>query len=237
MRALVDYIAGPSAGGDGEKVEHRGALNLLNIDHDGQVQEMIDLAEIAKRSPQPVQHWILSWRENEQPTIKQADEAVRMFLSEMGLADHQAIYALHRNTSIWHVHVAVNRVNPETEKLVTVNKGFDHEIAHRAIARIELRHCWEPVPHPPYDARPDGEPERRRPRGAGERRPSVRALDFEERAGERSAERIDCDRRWRAAYQAGFITGASQARSSRAQGDTVREEGLGRLAVGRRPGL
>ena len=60
VRALADYIAGPSAGGDGEKVEHRGALNLLNIDHDGQVDEMIDLAELARRSPQPVQHWIMS---------------------------------------------------------------------------------------------------------------------------------------------------------------------------------
>jgi hypothetical protein len=190
VRALADYIAGPGAGGDGEKVEHRGALNLLNIDHDGQVQEMIDLAETAKRSPQPVQHWILSWRENEQPTNAQADEAVRLFLGEMGLADHQAIYALHRNTNIWHLHVAVNRVNPETEKLVTVNKGFDHEIAHRAIARIEQRQRWEPAPHPLYDVRPDGEIERVRPRGQGERQPSARARDFEERAGERSAERI-----------------------------------------------
>jgi len=190
VRALADYIAGPGAGGDGEKIEHRGALNLLNIDHDGQVQEMIDLAETAKRSPQPVQHWILSWRENEQPTTAQADEAVRMFLAEMGLAEHQAIYALHRNTNTWHVHVAVNRVNPETEKLVTVNKGFDHEIAHRAIARIEQRQRWEPAPYPLYDARPDGEVERARPRGEGERRPSARARDFEERAGERSAERI-----------------------------------------------
>ena len=39
------------AGGDGEKVEHRGALNLLNIDHDGQVQEMIDLAELGQAQP------------------------------------------------------------------------------------------------------------------------------------------------------------------------------------------
>jgi relaxase-like protein/conjugative element/phage-associated large polyvalent protein/DNA relaxase TraI-like protein/DNA primase RepB-like protein len=190
VRALADYIAGPRAGGAGEKVEHRGALNLLNIDHACQVQEMIDLAETAKRSPNPVQHWILSWRENEQPTAAQADEAVRMFLGELGLAEHQALYALHRNTDIWHVHVAVNRVNPETEKLVTVNKGFDHEVAHRAIARIEQLQGWEPVSHPLYDVHPDGQIERARPRGEGERRPSGRALDFEERAGERSAERI-----------------------------------------------
>ena len=104
---------GPAAGGDGEKVEHRGAVNLLNIDHDGQVQEMIDLAEVARRSPQPVQHWILSWREGEQPTRAQADEAVAMFLAEMGLGEHQAIYALHRDTHNCHVHVAVNRVHPD----------------------------------------------------------------------------------------------------------------------------
>jgi hypothetical protein len=33
----------------------------------------------------------------------------------------------------------VNRVHPEKERLVTINKGFDHEVAHRAIARIEGR--------------------------------------------------------------------------------------------------
>jgi Relaxase/Mobilisation nuclease domain/Large polyvalent protein-associated domain 7 len=193
VRALVDYIAGPDAGGDGEKVEHRGALNLLNIDHDSQVHEVIDLAETAKRSPQPVQHWVLSWRENEQPTLAQADEAVRMFLDEMGLGDHQTIYALHRNTDTWHVHIAVNRVHPKSEKLVTVNRGFDHEVAHRAIARIEQRQGWERVQHGLYVARPDGSIERARARGEGERQPSARARDFEERAGERSAERMAVD--------------------------------------------
>lgn len=193
VRALVDYIAGPSAGGDGEKVEHRGALNLLNVDHDAQVQEMIDLAEVARREAQPVQHWILSWREGEQPTRAQADEAVRMFLDEMGLADHQAIYALHRDTHNWHLHLAVNRVHPETERLVTVNKGFDHEIAHRAIARIEDRQRWAREARALYLPRPGGAIERVQPRGTGERQPSARALSYEERTGERSIERVAID--------------------------------------------
>ena len=189
VRALVDYIAGPHAGGDGEKVEHRGAANLLNIDHDGQTQEMSDLAEVARRGAQPVQHWILSWREGEQPTRTQADEAVLMFLDEMGLAEHQAIYALHRDTRNWHVHVAVNRVHPESEKLVTVNKGFDHEVAHRAVALIEHRQGWGREAQALYRPTPAGAIERVRPRGVGEPQPSARARDFEERTGERSAER------------------------------------------------
>ena len=79
VRSLADYIAGPDAGGAGGKVQHRGSLNLLNLDHEEQVQEMIDLADLAKRSPQPVQHWIMSWKEGEQPTSVQADLAARMF--------------------------------------------------------------------------------------------------------------------------------------------------------------
>jgi hypothetical protein len=190
VRALADYIAGPRAGGDGEKVEHRGAVNLLNIDHEGQVQEMIDLAEIARRSPQPVQHWIMSWREGEQPTAAQADAAVAMFLDEMGLARHQAIYALHRDTHNWHLHLAVNRVDPESEKVVTVNNRFDHEIAHRAIARIEQRQGWQREDRALFLVRPTGELERSQSRGQRGRQPSVGARDFEERAGARSDERI-----------------------------------------------
>ena len=187
IRALIDYIAGA---GTGEKVEHRGSANLLNVDHSGQVDEMVDLAESVWRSPQPVQHWILSWREGEQPTAAHADDAAQTFLTEMGLAGHQAIYALHRDTHNWHLHLAVNRVNPDTETLTTVNNGFDHEVAHRAIARIERRQGWEPEQNALYQVLPSGQVERARSRAESGRKPSIGARDFEERAGERSAERI-----------------------------------------------
>jgi MobA/VirD2-like, nuclease domain/Large polyvalent protein-associated domain 7/TraI-like middle domain/RepB DNA-primase C-terminal helical domain len=190
VRALLDYIAGPKSGGDGEKVEHRGAENLLNLDHAAQVQEMVDLAQVARRCPQPVQHWIISWREGEQPTAAQADAALATFLGEMDLADHQVIYALHRDTRNCHLHLAVNRVHPESEKLVVVNKGFDHEVAHRAIARIERDQGWQREGRALFVARPDGHLERSRPRGQGGRQPSGPARDFEERVGERSAQRI-----------------------------------------------
>ena len=185
VRDLADYIAGPTAGGDSEKVEHRGALNFLNVDHGGQVEEMIGLAEIARRDAKPVQHWILSWRESEQPTATQVDEAVNLFLGEMGLSDHQTIYALHSDTNNWHLHLAVNRVHPETERVVTVNKGYDVKVAHRAIARIELRQHWESEARPLYAPDSNGEikPVIRR---EAERQPSTRAMAFEERVGARA---------------------------------------------------
>jgi hypothetical protein len=192
-RDLCDYIAGPEAGDVDEKVEHRGAVNLLNLDHESQVQEMADLAETGRRSPQPVQHWILSWRQGEHPTTAQAEEAVRMFLGELGLAEHQCIYAVHRNTDNYHLHLAINRVHPETERVVTVNGGFDIEVAHRAIARIEHAQAWQREAGGRYQVLEQGEvrrAERPRPRLP---EPSTRARDFENRTGEKSAQRSAID--------------------------------------------
>lgn len=193
-RDLCDYIAGPNAGGPDEKVEHRGAANMLNIDHDSQVEEISDLAEAERRSPQPVQHWILSWRSGEQPTAAQADEAVRMFLAEMGLGEHQCIYALHRNTDNYHLHLAINRVHPETERVITVNGRFDIEVAHRAIARIERAQGWQREAGGRYRVVDSGEV-RRMPKPAAPiaRVPTTRARDFENLTGQRSAQRIVID--------------------------------------------
>jgi hypothetical protein len=230
VRALADYIAGPHAGGDGEKVEHRGGTNLLNIDHDAQVQEMIDLAEVARRSAQPVQHWVMSWREGEQPTADQADEAVAMFLDEMGLGGHQAIYALHRDTKNCHLHLALNRVHADTENVITVNNGFDHDVAHRAIARIEHRQGWQREDRALFLALPNGEMERTEGRGASGRRPTTRARDFEERAGARSAQRIALEEAAPIIRRARSWTELHEALARRA----IRKEGVGRNPVDRR---
>jgi hypothetical protein len=81
-------------------------------------------------------------------------------------------------------------VDPETEKVVTVNNRFDHEVAHRAIARIEQRQGRQREDRALFLVRPEGDLERSQPRGQRGRQPSIGARDFEERAGARSDERI-----------------------------------------------
>jgi Relaxase/Mobilisation nuclease domain/Large polyvalent protein-associated domain 7 len=187
---LCDYIAGPNAGDDDEKVEHQGAANMLNLDHAGQVEEMADLAETARRSPQPVQHWIISWRQGEQPTAAQADEAVRIFLTELGLGEHQCVYALHRNTDNYHLHLAVNRVHPESERVVTVNGRFDIEVAHRAIARIERAQGWQSEARGRYLALDSGELRRAPTLEPVQRQPTTLGRDFENQTGQKSGQRV-----------------------------------------------
>ncbi|CAJ6511045.1 relaxase/mobilization nuclease domain protein [Burkholderia pseudomallei] len=188
VRDLTDYIRDPEKTNPDEKVAYTGARGFICDDHAGQQGEMIALALDAPRSANPINHYILSWREGEYPTPAQVEQAVEILLAELGLAEHQAIYALHQDTDNMHLHVAVNRVHPDTLKVIKPNKGFDKEAGHRAIAKIEAIQGWSSERNARYQVGANGEAIR----GAsdGHKAPSQKRRDMEVRTGEQSAERI-----------------------------------------------
>jgi hypothetical protein len=202
VRRLTDYIRDPTQ--QGEKVLYAGSRGFLTQEHRSQQAEMIALAAEARRSPNPITHYVLSWHEGEQPTREQIERAIDIFLDELGLADHQCIFGVHQDTENIHCHIAVNRVHPETCKVVKPNKGFDLEAVHRAIARIEHEQGWRREARGRYRVREDGSlvkeaQEHTMPRI------STRARDFERRTGTQSAERraqnevaavITCAKSW-----------------------------------------
>ena len=134
---LVDYIFATHEDHDKEKLAHIGSLNFLTTTRSAQKNEMIALAEESVQSKMPVAHWILSWKDGEQPTPEKVDFAVRYFLQLMEWKEHQAFYAVHKNTSNLHVHIVVNRVHPDKLKVHRPNRGFDIDRAHLAIAKLE----------------------------------------------------------------------------------------------------
>ncbi|AJW93567.1 relaxase/mobilization nuclease domain protein (plasmid) [Burkholderia gladioli] len=188
VRDLTDYIRDPAKTNPHEKVAYTGARGFLCADHAGQQSEMIALAMDAPRSANPINHYILSWREGEYPTPAQVEQAVEILLAELGLAEHQALYALHQDTDNMHLHIAVNRVHPDTLKVIKPNKGFDKEAGHRAIAKIEAIQGWASERNARYQVDANGEAIR----GAsdGHKAPSQKRRDMEVRTGEQSAERI-----------------------------------------------
>jgi len=185
---LVDYIRNPSVRNKGEKIEHAGGLNFITRTHVAQKLEMICLARETVHSKMPVNHWVFSWPEGEQPTPRQVDELVKFFLEQMGLQEHQAIYALHNDTKNYHVHIAVNRVHPETCKVVRVNNGFDIRQAQKARALIEKMQGWSPLENAPYVVTEEGEVAKRIT--PPEPKPTEKAIQFEQATGEKSAQRI-----------------------------------------------
>lgn len=188
VRDLTDYIRDPAKTNPGEEVAYASARGFFSSRHGTQQNEMIALALDAPKSKNPINHYILSWREGEYPTPEQIEQAVDVFLAEMELSEHQAIYALHQDTDNQHLHIAVNRVHPDTLRVIKPNKGFDIEAGHRAIAKIESLQGWQSEQNARYHMA-DGETSRRAVPG-NEKQPSQPRRDMEVRTGEKSAERI-----------------------------------------------
>lgn len=184
---LVDYIRSPQNRNPTEKVLHAGGWNFLTGTHNGQKSEMICLASEATHTNNPVSHWVMSWREGEVPSRQQTDEAVSIFLEQMGLQGHQVIYALHGDTKNVHLHIAVNRMSETLGKVVRPNNGFDIKVAHKAIAIIGNRQGWSAEKNAIYTVE-NGELVAQESRKR--LRQSEAAKTFETRTGTKSAERV-----------------------------------------------
>ena len=190
---LVDYILASHDERGVDKLTFSGSKNFLAATVAAQKREMISLAEESIQSKMPVTHWILSWQENEQPSREQADEAVSLFLQEMGLAEHQTLYAMHKNTGNYHLHILVNRTHPYTQKVIQPHRGFDIEAAHRIIARIEHQQGWAPQQNARYLVNEQGDVVKN-PLREKRIKPTPRAENFENATGEKSAQRIAQER-------------------------------------------
>ena len=189
---LLDYIRHPHNRNPQEKIEYAGGRNFISGTHNGQKLEMISLARESAHSKMPVTHWIFSWQEGEQSTREQVEELVNIFLERMELTGHQAVYGLHHDTDNYHLHIAVNRMNAETGKVVQPHKGFDKEEAHKIVALVEHKQGWKSQENTRYAVLENGELARRHK--SQEVKPKQAALDFEHAKGEKSAQRIAQER-------------------------------------------
>lgn len=185
--SLLDYIAADGHQ-EAEKAEYVATCGgFISDSFQGCRAEMIALAEEATRSKDPVDHWLLSWKEGEQPTHAQCREAVDLLKKHLGMsAGHLAVYALHRNTQNYHLHIVLNRVDPET--LRVCDKGWCIDRAHKALAEIAQAQGWEPEQNACYGK--DGARLNTSPQREQRAEPGTRARDYENATGEKSAQRI-----------------------------------------------
>lgn len=62
----------------------------------------------------PVYTYSLSWHPNQEPTKEQMIAAALETLKSLGVADHEAVFVAHNDEPHPHIHVILNRVNPDT---------------------------------------------------------------------------------------------------------------------------
>ena len=201
---LAEYITEPQLSNELEKCIYSEAVNFLSTDLKSQAAEMVALSQEAVKSKDPIDHWVLSWKSNEHPTPAQAREAAAIFIKHCGLEGHQYIIGLHDDTENRHLHIAVNRVHPDTCKVVKINKGFDKEAAQQSIAIIEKVQGWSVEKNARYRTNANAEliidPVTRRPKtfkeGEKQHQPTTKAQAMEIQTGEKSAQRVGIEEAW-----------------------------------------
>jgi hypothetical protein len=132
-----------------DKAEHeRGAVltsdNILSAET--AAAEMEAVAYGAPRCKEPAMHVVLSWQPGEHPTEAQQREAVAKVLNNLqdrdgrNMSEHQWVGVLHKDKDHDHLHLLINRVDPETGR--TVSPEWSQRSLHKAAREIEAAQGW-----------------------------------------------------------------------------------------------
>jgi Relaxase/Mobilisation nuclease domain len=120
------------------------------------IEEMDALASLG--GGDPLYHFVISWPEDELPTDDQAVEAAQMMIEAL-VKEHnkndssrrtidsflmQSVIAVHRDTQFSHVHVLLNRRDPESRTLLNIRR--DYLTRDKTCRRIELKQGWRHTP-------------------------------------------------------------------------------------------
>ena len=100
-----------------------------------------------RRLEKPVAHLTLSWPPGETPDCGEMGRAVEESLTALGVGRHQALVVAHVDRPHRHVHVIVNRVDPENGKAAKLSKSRLRlsEWAQEWERRENRIRCWRRV--------------------------------------------------------------------------------------------
>lgn len=117
FKALAAYLLDFKNGG--EKVEEYEFSNCPfdlveeNISYIKQMQELNQMVHSDKSL-----HLVVSFQEEEQPSQEVLADIELELLKSLGMQEHHRLSVSHNNTNNFHLHIAVNRLNPHTNLLV-----------------------------------------------------------------------------------------------------------------------
>jgi hypothetical protein len=136
-----------------DKAEHeRGQVLTADcvLSAETAVAEMEAVAFEAPRCKEPAMHVVLAWHPGEHPTEQQQREAVGHVLASLqdkdghNMSAHQWVAVLHTDKHHDHLHILINRVNPDTGR--AVSPAWSQRSLHKAAREIEAAQGWKETP-------------------------------------------------------------------------------------------
>lgn len=113
FKGLSNYLEG--GGQEAEKMEWKEVRNLAD-DHPGHYTRMMEDTAEMSRAEKPVYHLSVSYSPEDNPSRAAMVNDADSILKHMELDDHQAVIISHTDKDYKHMHLMVNRVNPDTGK-------------------------------------------------------------------------------------------------------------------------
>lgn len=142
-RRLAQYLA---RGEPGEQVVALQITNCASDTPEEAVAEILHLQNLNTRAKgDKTYHLVISFPPGERPTMEQLQAIEADLVASIGLAEHQRMSAVHTDTEHLHVHVAINKIHPES--LRYVEPYFDKLRLMEACARLEIQHGLERTAH------------------------------------------------------------------------------------------
>ncbi|MEZ2604991.1 TraI/MobA(P) family conjugative relaxase [Kluyvera intermedia] len=137
VKGLIKYMFDTEH--DGEKVDFAQITNCYSDDINLAVVEMnITQDKNTRTRLDKTMHLVISFPEGEIPLREQLADIEQSVADSVGLGKHQRISVAHSNTGNYHLHVAINKIDLQTYKMVNPYGNF-RDMA-RVRESLEIKH-------------------------------------------------------------------------------------------------
>ncbi|EGA2827596.1 relaxase/mobilization nuclease domain-containing protein [Campylobacter coli] len=136
-KVLVDYMLDKN--NEMDKVEGYHFTNCSFDNDEDNINEIINTQKLNTTTKQDkTLHLVVSFQEDEKPTLEILQTIEEEIAKSLGMSDHQRLSVIHSNTNNLHIHIAINKVNPHTLKVV--NPYNDVKILQETAMKLEKQY-------------------------------------------------------------------------------------------------
>jgi hypothetical protein len=142
MARMADYILGAEK----SRAANVRFSNCVSTDAELALKEILATQALNKRAKgDRTYHLVISFPPGERPTLSQLEDIERVLVKRIGLGGHQRLSATHLDTGHLHLHVAINKIHPESFR--SVEPYYDKRRLMQACMELEAKHGLIPTAH------------------------------------------------------------------------------------------
>jgi hypothetical protein len=135
MARMADYILGAEK----SRAANVRFANCVSTGAELALREILATQAVNKRAKgDRTYHLVISFPPGERPSLSQLEDIERVLVERIGLGGHQRLSATHLDTGHLHLHVAINKIHPESFRCI--EPYYDKRRLMQACVELEAKH-------------------------------------------------------------------------------------------------